>query len=78
MPFVTVKAVKGVFNEIQRQEIMDGITDLITHVAGSSSEDFREAVWVVIEEQEASHWCSGGKSPNPELLLHHNKHHEAE
>ena len=78
MPFVTVKAVKGVFNEIQRQEILDGITDLIARVAGGSDDDFKEAVWVVIEEQEPSHWCFGGKSPNPELQVHHNKHHEEE
>lgn len=76
MPFVTVRTVKGVFNEIQRQEIMEGITEMITRVADHPEEGFREAVWVVIEEQEPSHWYFGGKSPNPELQMHHKKHHE--
>ena len=78
MPFVTVRTVKGVFNEIQRQDIMEGITEVISKVSGSRDEGFKESVWVVVEEQEPSHWFFGGKSPNPELLAHHMKHHEEE
>ena len=62
MPFVSVKMVKGLFNEIQKQEVMDGIAELLVKVADVGGDGFEDAVWVVIEEQEAGNWSQGGKS----------------
>lgn len=78
MPFVTVKAVKGVLNEIQKQEILEGISELITRVASDiDKQEFKESVWVVIEEQEPGNWYLGGKHPTAEML-HYQKKHEDE
>ncbi|WP_299728343.1 tautomerase family protein [uncultured Endozoicomonas sp.] len=62
MPFVSVKTVKGVFNEIQKQEVMDGISELLVKVADVGKDGFQDAVWVVIEEQEPGNWNQGGES----------------
>ena len=77
MPFVTVQTVKGVLNEIQKQEILEGISELIVRVAGGADQQkFREAVWVVIDEQEPGNWYLGGKQPTAEMLSYQNKHSE--
>ena len=77
MPFVTVKTVKGVLNEIQKQEILDGISELIVRVAGGADQQaFKEAVWVVIDEQEPGNWYLGGKHPTAEMQSYQNKHPE--
>ena len=73
MPFVTVKTVKGVFNEIQKQEILDGISELITRVAAGEDKTFKEAIWAVIEEEKPGNWYLGGSSPNPEMLAYQRK-----
>ena len=74
MPFVTVKTVKGVLNEIQKQEILEGISELIVRVAGGEDQQFKESVWVVIDEQEPGNWYLGGESPTPEMQSYQNKH----
>ena len=75
MPFVTVKTVKGVLNEVQKQEILEGISELIVRVAGGGDEQgFKEAVWVVVEEEEPGNWYLGGKKPTAEMQAYHTKH----
>ncbi|WP_066016765.1 MULTISPECIES: tautomerase family protein [Endozoicomonas] len=66
MPFVSVKTVKGLFNEIQKQEVMDGISELLVKVAAGGEDRFQQAVWVVIEEQEPGNWSLGDNSPELE------------
>ena len=77
MPFVTVKTVKGVLNEIQKQEILEGISELIVRIAGGADpQAFKEAVWVVIEEQEPGNWYLGGKHPTAEMQSYQGRHTE--
>lgn len=75
MPFVTVKTVKGVLNEVQKQDILEGISELIVRVAGGDKEQtFKEAVWVVIEEEEPGNWYLGGKKPTAEMQIYQDRH----
>lgn len=63
MPFVTVKTVKGLLNEIQKQEVLEGVAEVLVKVVAGGEQGFKEAVWVVIEEQEPGNWFLGGESP---------------
>ena len=76
MTFVTVKTVKGLFNEVQKKEIFDGITALISNIAAHESEQFKSSIWVAIEELEPGNWSFGEESPTAEERLFYNLHHE--
>ena len=60
MPFVSVKAVKGLMSDDEKSRMISKITDVVVEIAGNGSEDFRPGVWVVVEEIEASLWGAGG------------------
>ncbi len=61
MPFVNIKAVKGVMSEEDKARLIAKVTDVVVEIAGGGSEEFRQGTWVVIEEIEPSHWGAGGK-----------------
>ena len=45
-----------------------GITEVMTEVAGRGKAEFRQHVWVVIEEIEDKNWSFGGIPGSLELL----------
>lgn len=68
MPFVNVKVFKDSLTDDQKQEIQTKITDVMTAVEGKGKEEFRQHVWVVIEEVEDKNWSIGGVQGSLELL----------
>lgn len=68
MPFVNVKVFKGALSDAQKQKIQTKITDIMTEVEGNGKEEFRQHVWVVIEEIEDKNWSTGGIPGSLELL----------
>ncbi|GAB7522939.1 tautomerase family protein [Paraburkholderia sp. 2C] len=59
MPFVSVKAIEGVFTPEQKQRIIEKITDALVEIEG---EAMRPITWVVIEEVASGAWGIGGRS----------------
>jgi 4-oxalocrotonate tautomerase len=68
MPFVTVRVFKDALTDEQKARIQTGITDIMTEVEGHGKEEFRQHVWVVIEEIEDKNWSTGGVPGSLELL----------
>ena len=62
MPFVNVKAVRGVMTDVERARLIERITDAVVEVFARGHEEFRPNVWVVVEEVEPGQWGSGGKT----------------
>jgi 4-oxalocrotonate tautomerase len=57
MPFVTVRAIEGVFSPDQKREMISLLTDAIVEVEG---ENMRPNTWVVIEEVKSGDWGIAG------------------
>ena len=57
MPFVTVRAIEGVFSPDQKREMISRVTDAIVQVEG---ENMRPNTWVVIEEIKSGDWGIAG------------------
>jgi 4-oxalocrotonate tautomerase len=57
MPLIQVKVVAGVFTTLQKQEIIERLTDALVQVQG---ENLRPHTWCVIEEIAAGGWGIGG------------------
>ncbi len=68
MPFVTVRTLKGALDEAQKQTIQRRLTDLMVEVEGRGNERFRQFVWVLIEEEEASNWSIAGNQLSLDAL----------
>ena len=57
MPIVSVKVLAGAFSKPQREQLIDGITDVFAEVGG---EGIRPNVAVLVEEVESGMWGIGG------------------
>jgi 4-oxalocrotonate tautomerase len=62
VPFVNVKAVRGVMTDAERERLVERITDVMVEVFARGREEFRPNIWVVVEEVEPGQWGSGGKT----------------
>jgi 4-oxalocrotonate tautomerase len=60
VPFVNVKAVRGVMTATERERLIERITDVVVEVFARGHEDFRPNVWVVVEEVAPEQWGAGG------------------
>jgi 4-oxalocrotonate tautomerase len=68
MPFVTVRTLKGALDDAQKQTLQQRLTDLMVEVEGRGNERFRQFVWVLIEEEEASNWSIAGNQLSLDAL----------
>ena len=68
MPFVTVRTLKGALDDAQKQTLQKRITGLMVEVEGRGNERFRQFVWVLIEEEEASNWSIAGNQLSLDAL----------
>ncbi|HEY1518515.1 MAG TPA: 4-oxalocrotonate tautomerase family protein [Solirubrobacteraceae bacterium] len=59
MPLIQVKVVQGVFTSLQRQEIIERLTDAMVEIEG---EGMRNLTWCVIEEVPSGDWGVGGRA----------------
>ena len=60
MPIVTIKVIEGVFNDDQRDQMMQKVTEAMIEVEG---EAMRDKTWVLFEEVRQGSWAIGGKTP---------------
>ena len=63
MPLVNVKLIEGVFDDHQKQEIIEKLTDAMVEVEG---ENMRPVTWVVVEEVKSGDWGIGGQAMTTE------------
>ncbi len=68
MPFVTVRTLKGALDDAQKQTLQQRLTDLLVEIEGHGSEQFRQFVWVLIEEEDPSNWSVGGNQLSLDAL----------
>lgn len=59
MPLIQVKVVQGVFTSLQKQEIIERLTDAMVEIEG---EGMRNLTWCVIEEVASGDWGVGGRA----------------
>jgi 4-oxalocrotonate tautomerase len=58
MPLINVKLIEDVFDQEQKQDLIERLTDTLVEVEG---EYMRPYTWVVIEEVAGGEWGIGGK-----------------
>lgn len=59
MPLVTIDLIENVFSPIQKQELIERVTDAMISVEG---EAMRPVTWVRINEIAEGDWAIGGQS----------------
>lgn len=59
MPSVNVKVIEGVFDQDQKQEMIQRLTDTMVDIEG---EALRQVTWVTIEEVRSGDWGIGGNA----------------
>jgi 4-oxalocrotonate tautomerase len=59
MPLVNVKVIEGVFDDSQKGEMVERLTDAMVAIEG---ENMRGVTWVVIEEVKSGDWGIGGQA----------------
>jgi len=59
MPLVNVKVIEGVFDDGQKREMIEKLTDAMVEVEG---ENMRGVTWVVIDEVKSGDWAIGGQA----------------
>lgn len=60
MPFVKISTLKGALDDAQKRELQNRLTDLMVEIEGKGNPSFRQFVWVMIQEEDPSHWSIGG------------------
>jgi 4-oxalocrotonate tautomerase len=65
MPIVNVKLIEGVFDDGQKREMIEKLTDAMVEVEG---ENMRGVTWVVIEESKSGDWGLGGQPLTTEAV----------
>ncbi len=59
MPLVTIKLIENVFNDEQKQEMIDRVTDAMLSIEG---ENMRPVTWVLIDDNvKSGDWGIGGQ-----------------
>ena len=63
MPFINVKLIEGVFNDDQKREIVERLTDAMVAIEG---ENMRQVTWCVVEEVKSGDWGIAGNAVTTE------------
>lgn len=58
MPLVDIQLIKGVFNDAQKREMIQKVTETMVGIEGES---LRGVTWVRILEVGSGEWAIGGK-----------------
>jgi len=59
MPLATIKVIEGVFDDREKQQMIEKVTDALVSVEG---ENLRDKTTVIIEEIKSGDWGIGGKA----------------
>ena len=65
MPLVDIQLIKGVFNEDQKREMIEKVTDTMVSIEG---EAMRGVTWVRVQEVASGEWGIGGKPLTAEMV----------
>ncbi|EPG8309801.1 4-oxalocrotonate tautomerase [Klebsiella aerogenes] len=68
MPFVNVQTIKGIMTAEQKNELLCRMTDLMVEIEGRGDPQFRQSVWIRIDEHEPEQWSLGGIQPTAEMI----------
>ena len=58
MPLVDIQLIEGVFDQNQKQQMIQKVTDAMVSVEG---EAMRGVTWVRVQEVASGEWAIGGK-----------------
>ncbi len=58
MPMINVRLIEGVFDDSQKREMIEKLTDTMVEIEG---ENMRGVTWVVIDEVKSGDWGIGGQ-----------------
>ena len=58
MPLVNVKIIEGVFDDSQKRDMIEKLTETMVEIEG---ENMRGVTWVVLEEVKSGDWGIAGK-----------------
>jgi len=58
MPLANIKVINGVFNDAEKQQMIEKVTEAMIEVEG---EGLREQTVVIVEETESGDWGVGGR-----------------
>jgi 4-oxalocrotonate tautomerase len=59
MPLVDIQLIKGVFDDTQKRDMIERVTDAMVSVEG---EVMRGVTWVRVLEVSSGQWAIGGKA----------------
>ena len=59
MPLVDIQLIKGAFDDVQKREMIEKVTDAMVAIEG---EVMRGVTWVRIQEVASGEWGIGGKT----------------
>ena len=59
MPMINVRLVEGVFDDSQKREMSEKLTDAMVEIEG---ENMRGVTWVLIDEVKSGDWGMGGNA----------------
>ena len=65
MPLVDIQLIKGVFDENQKQEMIEKVTDTMVSIEG---ENMRGVTWVRVLEVASGEWGIGGQAIAAEVF----------
>jgi 4-oxalocrotonate tautomerase len=66
MPLVNVRLIEGVFNEDEKREMIEKLTDAMVEIEG---ENMRQVTWVVIDEVKSGDWGLAGNPLTTDHVL---------
>ena len=64
MPMINVRLIEGVFDDSQKREMIEKLTDTMVTIEG---ENMRSVTWCVVEEVKSGDW---GVAGNPLTTAH--------
>ena len=65
MPYVNVKLIEGVFDDDQKREMIEKLTETMVEIEG---ENMRGVTFVVIDETKSGDWGIGGQPMTTEAV----------
>lgn len=63
MPLVDIELIEGVFDDVQKAQMIEKVTNAMVEVEGES---MRPVTWVRVKEVRSGHWGMGGNTPSTE------------
>ena len=63
MPLVDIEVIEGVFDDEQKAQMIEKVTDAMVEVEG---ENMRSVTWVRVKEVRSGQWGIGGNTPSAE------------